>query len=88
MESVVRVQSEKDAASMLRVTPRRLRQMVESPWWTADMFTDEGFDVVAIAVAQVSYVNEPSHLPFPLPRGSFVPVFVPAESLFAGTKGS
>lgn len=59
METVPRIESQKTAAAMLRITPRRLRQMQEdAPWWTADLRTDEGFDVVGIAVAQLSYSTD------------------------------
>lgn len=44
---------------MMRITPRRLRDMEQSsPWWTADMRTAEGYDVVGIAVAQLSYSTD------------------------------
>lgn len=59
METVPRIAVQKEAAAMLRITPRRLRQMEEeSPWWTEDMRTEEGFDVVGIAVAQLSYSTD------------------------------
>ena len=51
-----RVAMQKEAAAMLRITPRRLREMEESsPWWLPDMRTSEGYDVVQIAVAQLSF---------------------------------
>lgn len=59
MKTVPRIESQKDAAAMLRIDPRRLRQMEEgSPWWTADMRTEEGYDVVGIAVAQLSFSTD------------------------------
>jgi hypothetical protein len=59
METVPRIESQKDAAAMLRITPRRLRDMeTSSPWWVADMRTEEGYDVVGIAVAQLSYSTD------------------------------
>lgn len=59
MEQVPRISSQKDAAAMLRITPRRLRDMEQSsPWWTADMRTDDGYDVVGIAVAQLSFSTD------------------------------
>lgn len=59
MEIVPRIESQKDAAAMLRITPRRLRDMeTSSPWWVADMRTDGGYDVVGIAVAQLSYSTD------------------------------
>jgi hypothetical protein len=59
MGDVPRIPSQKDAAAMMRITPRRLREIEkESPWWTADMRTEEGYDVVGIAVAQLSYSTD------------------------------
>lgn len=59
MEIVPRIQSQKDAAAMMRISPRRLRDMeTSSPWWIADMRTEEGYDVVGIAVAQLSYSTD------------------------------
>ncbi len=59
MEIVPRIESQKDAAAMLRITPRRLRDMeTSSPWWTADMRTEEGYDVVGIAVAKLSFSTD------------------------------
>jgi len=59
MEIVPRIESQKDAAAMLRITPRRLRDMeTSSPWWVADMRTDGGYDVVGIAVAQLSFSTD------------------------------
>lgn len=53
-QAVPRVISQEAAAAMLRVTPRRLQQLEESPWWHSQMRTEDGYDVVAIALAQVS----------------------------------
>ena len=59
METVPRIESQKEAAAMLRITPRRLRDMeTSSPWWVADMRTEEGYDVVGIAVAQLSFSTD------------------------------
>lgn len=46
------VPSMADAALMLRVTQRRLKEMQKAPWWKPEMQTGNGWDVVAIAVAQ------------------------------------
>lgn len=55
--SVPRIKSQKDAAAMMRITPRRLREIeTGAPWWLQDMRTDDGYDIVAIAVAQVRAV--------------------------------
>lgn len=44
---------------MLRITPRRLRDMeTTSPWWVADLRTEEGYDVVGIAIGQLSYSTD------------------------------
>jgi hypothetical protein len=59
MQIVPRIESQKDAAAMLRITPRRLREMeTSSPWWVADMRTEEGYDVVGIAVGQLSFSTD------------------------------
>ena len=59
MDAVPRIQSQKEAAAMLRITPRRLRDMeTSSPWWVADMRAEGGYDVVGIAVAQLSYSSD------------------------------
>ena len=59
METVPRIGSQKEAAAMLRITPRRLRDMESSsPWWIADLRTEEGYDVVGIAVAQLSFSTD------------------------------
>lgn len=59
MVTVPRIQSQKDAAAMLRISPRRLRDMeTSSPWWIADLRTEEGYDVVGIAVGQLSYSTD------------------------------
>jgi hypothetical protein len=57
---VPRIASQKDSAGMLRITPRRLREMESgpSPWWVADLRTEEGYDVVGIAVAQLSFSTD------------------------------
>lgn len=48
--------SQKTAAEMLRISPRRLRDMEsESEWWSAEFRTDAGYDVVGIARAQMNY---------------------------------
>ena len=54
--AVPRIPSQKMAAEMLRITPRRLRELeAESEWWSTEFRTDEGYDVVAIARAQLNY---------------------------------
>ena len=58
MNDVVRIASAKDAASMLRVSTRRLKDMEEaSPWWHADMRTDDGYDVVRIALEILDWIQ-------------------------------
>lgn len=53
MADVPRIASQKDAAAMLRVTPRRLRQMEEEcQWWVPELRTSAGYDVVGVALAQ------------------------------------
>lgn len=50
---------EKKAAAMLRVSPRRLSEMeTDSPWWITGFRTDEGYDVVSIALASFAYAQE------------------------------
>lgn len=57
---VLRIVSQKDSAGMLRITPRRLREMESgpAPWWVAGLRTDEGYDVVGIVLAQIGHSTE------------------------------
>lgn len=52
INDVPRVEKQRDAAAMLRITARQLRSHESAPWWLAEMRNDAGYDVVAIARAQ------------------------------------
>lgn len=51
---MLRIEKQTDAAEMLRITTRRLREMesLPAPWWTPDLRTEDGYDVCGILIAQ------------------------------------
>lgn len=55
MSDLPRIRVQKTAAAMLRVSPRRLREMTDSPWWVSELRTEEGYDVCGIVIAQLSH---------------------------------
>jgi len=52
-----RVETVSDAALYLGISRQRLQEMrrAPAPWWSGEMVTDAGFDVVGIAIAQAEW---------------------------------
>ena len=54
-DDLPRVAKQTTAAEMLRITPRRLREMESAPWWQPEFRTEDGYAVCDIVRAQYEH---------------------------------
>jgi hypothetical protein len=57
-EEIPRILNQREAARMLRVSDRRLREYAAAPWWRPELRTAQGYDIAEIVRAQTAYMHE------------------------------